>query len=110
MERIAIDVMAPYPPLIAISNTSSSSLITSRNESYAMSNQEAETVANVVIREFISRFVVPRQLHTDQGWNFESRLLQEICRILEIDKDHAFTTTVQQHGGAIQQDPRGPAF
>lgn len=51
-----------------------------------MLNQEAETVANVVVCEFISRFGVPRQLHTNQRWNFESRLFQEMCRILEIYK------------------------
>ena len=42
-------------------------------ESYAMLNQEAVTVANVAVCEFISRFGVLRQLHTDQGPNFENQ-------------------------------------
>ena len=51
-----------------------------------MPNQEAETVANTVVLEFVSRFGEPRQLHTDQGRNFESKLFLEMCRFLEIDK------------------------
>ena len=47
-------------------------------ESYAMLNQEAVTVANVAVCVFISRFGVLRQLHTDQGPNFKSKLFQEM--------------------------------
>ena len=63
-----------------------------------MPNQEAETVANVVVREFISRFGVPRQLHTDQGRNFESKLFQEMCRIMEIDKTRTTPLRPQSDG------------
>ena len=96
MERIAINVMGPLPIIdrenkyvLVISD-----YFTKWTESSAMSNQEAETVADVVAREFVSRFGVPRQLDTDQGRNVESRLFQEMCRILEIDKIR--TTPVRQ--------------
>ena len=89
---------APCRPLTAITkfviaisgNTSSLSQISSQNvQSYAMPNQEAVTVAKVILCEFISRFGVPRQLHTNQGRNFRSKLFQEMCNILEIDKTRA---------------------
>lgn len=53
-----------------------------------MENQEAETVGGIVCREWIARFGTPRQLHTDCGSNFESRLIKKICVTLGIDKTH----------------------
>ena len=51
-----------------------------------MPNMEAITVARIFVNEFICRFGVPEQLHTDQGRNFESALLKEICKLLGITK------------------------
>ena len=63
---------------------------------------EYVTIANVVVCEFISRFKVPRQLHADEGRNFESKLFQEMCSILEIDKTR--TTPLQsQSDGMVEQ-------
>ena len=39
----------------------------------ALPNQEAETVAQVLTREFFSRYGVPLELHSDQGMQFESK-------------------------------------
>ena len=36
-------------------------------EVYPIPNQEAITVVNKLVNEFICRFSVPRQLHSDQG-------------------------------------------
>ena len=35
---------------------------------------------------FFSRFGLPRQLHSDQGKNFESKLFHELCKLTGIDK------------------------
>ena len=35
---------------------------------------------------FFSRFGLPRQLHNDQGSNFESKLVAELCSIAGINK------------------------
>ena len=51
-----------------------------------MQNQEASSVAQVLTKEFFSRFGVPTFLHSDQGTQFESQLFQEICRLLGIKK------------------------
>ena len=59
---------------------------------------EAVTVANVVVREFISRFGAPKQLHTDQGWNFQSKLFREMCSILNIDKTRTMPLRFQSEG------------
>ena len=100
METIAIDVMGPFP----ISDHGNKYILVVSDYfmkwtgSFAIPNQEAETVADIIVREFVSRFGVPRQLHIDQGGNFESRLFQEMCRILEIDKTRTTTLRPQSDG------------
>lgn len=87
-ERIAIDVAGPFPEtdrrnkyiLVAMDYFSKCP------EAYAIPNQEAETVAVVLVENWISRYGVPLQLHLDQGRNFESRLFQELYKLLGIVK------------------------
>lgn len=55
-------------------------------EAYALPNQEAKTVATVIVNEFVCRFGVPLELHSDQGTNFESAVFQEMCLLLGIKK------------------------
>ena len=54
--------------------------------SLSIENQLAETVARVVVREFVARFRCPLEIHTDQGRNFEIDLFKEMCELLEIRK------------------------
>ena len=51
-----------------------------------MANMEAVTVARIFVNEFVSRYGTPEFLHTDQGKNFESNLMKEVCQILRIVK------------------------
>ena len=55
-------------------------------EAYPIPDQQAETVASKLVEEFVCRFGVPNELHSDQGRNFESAVFQEMCRILGIHK------------------------
>ena len=59
-------------------------------EAYAIPNQEAITVARKLTDEMFCRFSPPEQLHSDQGRQFESELLKEICRILNVKKTRTF--------------------
>ena len=43
-------------------------------EAFPMMNQEDNTVADVLVQGFISRFGVPGQINSDQGAQFESNL------------------------------------
>ena len=38
------------------------------------------------MKEWIVRFGVPKRIHSDQGCNFESKLIQELCKIYGISK------------------------
>ena len=55
-------------------------------EAYALPNQEAVNVADVLVSQFFSRFGVPGELHSDQGQNFELAVFQEVCTLLGIHK------------------------
>ncbi|CAB4012519.1 Retrovirus-related Pol poly from transposon, partial [Paramuricea clavata] len=55
-------------------------------EAYALQNQEAKTVATVIVNEFVCRFGVPLELHSDQGTNFESAVFQEMCSLLVYER------------------------
>ena len=88
MERVCVDIVGPFP---VSSNGNKYGLVvtdcfTKYVEIYPLPNQEAVTVAQVLTKEFFSKYGVPTYLHTDQGTQFESVVFQETCRLLGIQK------------------------
>ena len=88
LERVAIDVLGPLPEsedgnlyVLVIGD-----YFTKWVEAYAIPDQTAETVATKIFEEFVCRFGVPLELHSDQGRNFEARVFQELCKMLGINK------------------------
>ena len=67
-------------------------------ESYAIPNQEAATVAEKLVCEFVYRFGVPRELHSDQGTNFESKVMAEVRKLLDIEKTRTSPLRPQSDG------------
>ena len=55
-------------------------------EAYAIPNQEATTVARVLVEKFMACFSIPKQIPSDQGRNFELGVFQEMCKSLGMDK------------------------
>ena len=51
-------------------------------EAYAIPNQKAITVALKLVDQLFCWFSLPEQLHSDQGKQFESALLHDVCNIL----------------------------
>ncbi|GFW90370.1 retrovirus-related Pol polyprotein from transposon 412 [Trichonephila clavipes] len=87
-ERIAFDILGPLP---RSADGNNSILVvmdyfTKWPEAYPIPDQEASTVAEVLVQRWISRFGVPLQLHSDQGRNFDSAVCKRQCEILAIDK------------------------
>ena len=68
-------------------------------EAYPIRNREAMTVAQKLVDEFFCRFLTPEQLHSNQGSQFESRLISEICKLLNIHKCH--TTPYHPQGDGL---------
>ena len=51
-----------------------------------MENQESQTVARTFVENYICKFGVPLELVTDNGANFVSTLMKDVCKILKIKK------------------------
>jgi hypothetical protein len=88
-ENIAIEVAGPFPrrdqgnryPLIALD------YFTKWPEAYAIPKQEALIVAEALVTHFC-RFGAPRNLHSDQGRNFDSRMIREVLQRLGVSTPH----------------------
>ena len=87
-ECIRIDIARPYPETvrkksyILVISDYFSKLV----EIFPLPNIQTETVADVLFRGWIKRYGCPREIHSDQGRQFESDVFLEICRLLEISK------------------------
>jgi hypothetical protein len=69
MERVAIDVLGPLPKTDAGNQyvLIAQDYFTKWPEAFAIPDQRAETVAEVLVNQFFSRFGIPVELHSDQG-------------------------------------------
>ena len=88
MQRIAMDILGPLPEterqnkyILVVSD-----YFTKWTESYPMKNMEAKTIAEQLVSNFICCYGVPYYIHTDQGRNFESSLISEMCQLLDMTK------------------------
>ncbi|GFW49334.1 retrovirus-related Pol polyprotein from transposon 412 [Trichonephila clavipes] len=99
-ERIAFDILGPLP---RSSDGNNNILVvmdyfTKWPGAYPIHNQEASTVAEVLVQHWISRFGVPLQLHSNQGRNFDSAVCKRLCEILAIDKTRTTALHPQSDG------------
>ena len=88
MQVVAVDILGPLPESTAGNCyvLVAADYFTKWVEAYATPNQEAVTVAKKLTEQMFCRFSPPDQLHSDQGRQFESKLLQEVCKIFHIKK------------------------
>ena len=49
-------------------------------------NQEAKTTVKVLFDNFILHYGSPARLDSDQGRNFESKVIKELCSLAGVDK------------------------
>ena len=64
-------------------------------------NQTAQTTAQVFFDNFIMHYGLPARILTDQGRNFEARLLRELCQICGINKTR--TTPYHPQGNGMTE-------
>ena len=97
LQIVAVDILGPLP-VTAQGNKYvlvACDCFTRWVEVYAIPNQEALTVAKMLVDEMFCRFSPPEQLHSDQGRQFEADLLKEVCTLLQIHKTR--TTAYHPH-------------
>eukprot|EP00117_Sycon_ciliatum_P011053 scpid10434/ scgid12689/ Retrovirus-related Pol polyprotein from transposon 412; Protease; Reverse transcriptase; Endonuclease len=104
LQRVAMDIMGPLPAtarqnryILVIGD-----YFTKWVEAFAMPDMLASTVARYFVDGFVCRYGVPLALHTDQGPQFESRLMQTVCKLLDITKTRT-TAYHPQSDGMIER-------
>ena len=100
LQLVAMDILGPFPESEAGNSyiLVTADYFTRWTEAYAIPNQEAVTVAKKMTDEFFLRFSPPEQLHSDQGRNFESTVIAEVCKILAIKKSRTTPYHPQSDG------------
>ena len=99
-ERCAVDILGPLPKseagnrfILVISDC-----FTRWTEAIPLPNQESETVARAFVNEYVSRFGVPLQIHSDRGTNFTSKLFEDMCQFLQIHHTMSSAHRPQSNG------------
>ncbi len=104
MERLCIDLLGPLPET---ENGHKYIMVvgccfTKWKEAYALVDMSAQSVADELVTQFICRFGVPREIHTDQGSQFESDMFAYLCELLQITKTRT-TPYHPQSDGMIER-------
>ena len=64
-------------------------------------NQSAHTTADALMNNFILHYGFPKRLHSDQGANFEGKVIQQLCSISGIKKSR--TTPYHPMGNGMTE-------
>uniref|UniRef100_A0A0X3NU41 Integrase catalytic domain-containing protein n=1 Tax=Schistocephalus solidus TaxID=70667 RepID=A0A0X3NU41_SCHSO len=100
-ERVGLDIIGPLPIsvrgheyiLVMID------YFTKWVEAIPLLHQDAQSVANAITHEWVSRWGAPLAFHSDCGSNFNSRLFREVCQLLDVHKTR--TTPYHPEGNGL---------
>ena len=100
LERIACDIVGP---VVTSKNGNCYILVvadyfTKFVEAFPLPDQTAQTVADILVTQWVCRYGVPLVIHTDQGRNYESLLFKEMCKLLDISKTRTSRYRPQSDG------------
>ena len=80
MKLVAVDILGPLPTsksrnfyILTVGD-----YFTRWMEAYALPNQAARTIEKKLVEEFFLCFSPPEQIHSDQGWQLESRIMAKV--------------------------------
>ena len=88
-EMVAVDILKVLP-----SHTGNQYLLVAQDYfskwpfAKGLPDQKAETIVQVLKDDIFSLVGPPQKLHSDQGRNFESRVLGDLCRAFGVKKSH----------------------
>ena len=73
-------------------------------KAFPTKDQKASTVTDILLQKVFSRFGPPQVLHSDQGANFESNLMHELCDLMGISKTRTSAYHPQCDGQVERQN------
>ncbi|XP_057374828.1 uncharacterized protein LOC130695755 [Daphnia carinata] len=103
-QRIAMDIVGPiqesvkgYKYILVLSDYASRFVF-----AFPMKNQTAQTIASIMVNKVITKYGAPEIVLTDQGTNFLSSLVQEMCKLFKI-KQMRTTAYHPQTDGLVER-------
>ena len=87
-DRVAVDCLGQFPPTHSNNRyiVIFSDYLTRWPEAFAVPNITAETIAELLVDQTFVRHGAPRTLLSDRGANFLSKLVLEVCKIINTKK------------------------
>jgi len=73
-------------------------------EAFPTQDQKAQTVAKILVSRLFSRFGPPKNIHSNQGTNFERNLIKTICDLMGIQKNRTIAYHPQGEGQIERQN------
>ncbi len=73
-------------------------VFTTFTQAFPTRDQQADSTATVLLKEWFMKYGVPERLHSDQEINFESEVIAELCQLYGVRKTH--TTPYRPQGNA----------
>ena len=102
LDVVAVDILSGLPPtpdgmkyILVLTD-----YFTKWACAFALPDAEASTCMRVMYNSFFAHFGLPRQIHSDLGKNFESRLFHELCSLVGTAKTHTTPFHPQSDGQA----------
>jgi len=99
-ERLSVDCLGPFPK----SHSGKRYIIcfidalTKWPEAFAVENIDAVTTARLLVDEIVCRHGAPRTLLSDRGANFLSKLVREVCKLINTKKINTSSYHPQTNG------------
>ena len=99
-EKVSWDIMGPLPAseqghkyILVVTD-----LFTKWVEAFPLHDTTSTTLASVLVDEVIARYGVPAYLHSDQGPNLCSEVIQTICKLLGMERTRTSAYHPQGNG------------
>ena len=100
LDRVATDILGPLPTSMKGNNyvLVATDHFTKWVEILPIPDMRARTCADYLLNEVFARFGTPLTLHSDQGTNYESKIIADLCHMLDICKTRTSPGRPQGNG------------